>query len=267
MRNVSVLAAGLVLCAVASASADPEATTASGYFNAGTARVDITPTNAVVLAGSPSPQQTASVATRLYVRALVLSAAGPTLAMVTLDTLKYPVEYSIRARQQIEQATGIPAANVIICSSHTHSGPLWSYYQDQLVTSIAEAVAQAARDLTPCRLGTSKGKADGVSECRRVIKDGRAWNRWQLKASEAGKYPPEGHIDPELDVLALIAPDGRYKAIVYNFACHAANEAPAGWNFHVRHFQGWAGYNTRRVPLALLASSGRNRSPYFLLRT
>ena len=36
-------------------------------------------------------------------------------------------------------------------------------------------------------------------------------------------YPAEGPADPEFDVLAVIGKDGRYKAVVYNFACHAAN--------------------------------------------
>ena len=71
--------------------------------------------------------------------------------------------------------------------------------------------------------GTAKGKAEGVSECRRVIKDGQAWNRWQLPPAESEKYPAEGPSDPEFDVLAVIGKDGKYKAIVYNFACHAAN--------------------------------------------
>lgn len=56
-----------------------------------------------------------------------------------------------------------------------------------------------------------------------MIKDGNAWNRWQLDPSEQDKYPAEGPCDPEFDVLAVIGKDGRYKAIVYNFACHAAN--------------------------------------------
>jgi hypothetical protein len=156
------------------------------------------------------------------VRALVLAAGGQKLAIVTLDTLKYPVEHVVRARRQIERTTGIPASNVIICASHTHRGPLWPYYKDALVTSITEAVAIAVRDLTPCRVGTSKGKAEGVSECRRVIKDGKAWGRWLLPPGEASKYPAEGPADPEFDVLAVIGKDGRYKAVVYNFACHAA---------------------------------------------
>ena len=199
-----------------------EAAPSNDYVDAGVGSVDITPTESVMLAGSPAQLKSSSVSTRLYVRALVLSAGGLKVAVVTLDTLKYPVEHVVRARRQIEKTTGIPASNVIICASHTHRGPLWSYYKDQLVTPIAEAVTIAARDLTPCRFGTAKGKAEGVSECRRVIKDGNAWNRWQLKPSEQYKYPAEGPADPEFDVLALTGKNGRYKAVVYNFACHAA---------------------------------------------
>jgi hypothetical protein len=223
LKNTLLLLAALVqLTAVAFSAADRSAT-ANGCIDAGVGIVDITPPEPVLLAGSPSPKKASDVETRLYVRALVLSANGKTAVIVTLDTLKYPVDLAVQARRKIEQATGISAGNIIICASHTHSGPLWSYYQGQLVTASADAVALAARDLTPCTAGTSTGKATGVSECRRVIKDGRAWNRWQLKPDEADKYPAEGPCDPQFDVLALTGRDGRFKAVVYNFACHAAN--------------------------------------------
>lgn len=200
-----------------------EAAIAGGYLEAGVATLDITPSDPVVLAGSPDPLKSSSIGSRLYVKALVLAAGGQKVAIVTLDTLKYPVEHVVRARRQIEKTTGIPAGHVILCASHTHRGPLWSYYRDQLVTPIAEAVALAVRDLAPCRLGASKGMADGVSECRRVIKDGKAWNRWQLPPADAPRYPPEGLADPGFGVLAVIGKDERYKAVVYDFACHAAN--------------------------------------------
>ena len=192
-------------------------------LKAGFAQVDITPNEEITLAGSPSPKKTSEVKTRLYVRALVLASDGKKVAIVTLDTLKYPVDLVQKARASIEQATGIPAANVIICASHTHSGPLWSYYADKLVTPITEAVSKAAYDLTSCTLGMARGRAEGVAECRRVIKDGHAWNRWQLKPDEADQYPAEGPADPDFDILALRSADGKFKAVAYNFACHAAN--------------------------------------------
>jgi hypothetical protein len=220
-----ICAIGLMFWVIARVAfaGDSKATPSSAFLDAGVGCVDITPTEPVVLAGSPTPLKSTSVSTRLYVKALVLSTGGQKLAIVTLDTLKYPVEHVVTARQQIEKTTGIPASNVIICASHTHRGPLWTYYKDQLVTPITEAVAMAARDLTPCRLGTAKGRAEGVSECRRVIKDREAWGRWMLVSSEREKYPAEGPADPEFNVLAVIGKDEKYKAVVYDFACHAAN--------------------------------------------
>ncbi len=222
MRDV--LAWGVVLAwfVMAAFAGDGEAAISDGYLDAGVGIVDITPTDPVVLAGSPETLKSSSVGSRLYVRALVLATGGQKAAIITLDTLKYPVEHVVRACQQIERTTGIAAGNVIICASHTHRGPLWSYYRDALVTPIAEAVALAVRDLAPCTLGTSRGKAEGVSECRRVIKDGEAWDRWLLPPGEASKYPAEGPADPEFDVLAVVGEDRRYKVVVYNFACHAA---------------------------------------------
>ena len=223
-QNTLVFLAALFQFAAVAFSADEKVTTSSGGIDAGVGMVDITPTESVTLAGSPSPKKASEVKTRLYVRALVLSASGKKVAIVTLDTLKYPVDLGVRARAKVEQTTGIPASNVIVCASHTHFGPLWSYYEDQLVTPIADAVAQAAHDLTPCAVEIAKGQAEGISECRRVIKDGRAWNRWQLEnPAEAALYPAEGPADPEFDVLALRSADGKFKAVAYNFACHAAN--------------------------------------------
>lgn len=242
---------------------------AASEMQAGVGLVDITPTGEVTLAGSPSPKKTSEVKTRLYVRALVLAAAdGTRAAIVTLDTLKYPVELTVKARASIEQATGIPAAHVIICSSHTHSGPLWPYYPDKLVTPITEAVSKAAHDLTPCTLGMARGTAEGVAECRRVIKDGHAWNRWQLKPDEADKYPAEGPADPSFDLLALRSADGKYKAILYNFACHAANnraplisaDYPGDVELHVQKALGYA------VPALFLTGACGDVNPIYSVR-
>ena len=241
---------------------------AEGGLNAGVGVVDITPTEPVMLAGSPTPLKSSAVGTRLAAKALVLATDKQKVVIVTLDTLKYPVEWVERARQKVEQATGIPAGNVIICASHTHRGPLWSHYKDQLATPIAEAVALALRDLTPCKLATARGKAEGVSECRRVIKDGQAWNRWQLPPAEQNKYPAEGLADPEFDLLALLGSDGKYKAIVYNFACHAANtrdlvisaDFPGDVQQHVQKNLGYA------VPLLFLTGACGDVNPIYTVK-
>lgn len=216
MKYTLILLTALLLLALPAFSAGDKST----QIDVGVGIVDITPTEEIVLAGSPSPKKTAEVKSRLFVRALVLSANRKKGAIVTLDTLKYPVHLVQEARTRIEQTTGIPASDVIICAPHTHRGPLWSYYPDHLVTSIADAVALAASDHVPCTVGAAHGRVEGVSQCRRVIKEGHAWNVWQLKPDEVGKYPEEDEADPDFDVLALKSEDGKFKAILHNFACH-----------------------------------------------
>jgi neutral ceramidase len=265
---ITTLSTILLLTAAPVYSADDKSATASPCVGAGVGIVDITPPEPIVLAGSPSPQKASAVRTRLYVRALVLSASAKKVAIVTLDTLKYPVEQVQRARANVEQTTGIPAGNVIICASHTHYGPLWSYYKDQLVTPITDAVALAARDLTPCTVGVSKGKAEGLSQCRRVIKYGHAWNRWQLKPDEADRYPAEGPSDPVFDMFALTGEDGKLKAVAYNFACHATNtRAPlisADFPGDVdKHVQEQLGYD---VPTLFLTGACGDVNPVIGLR-
>jgi neutral/alkaline ceramidase-like enzyme len=233
----SVLALGVVLVLFATPAfagvgeGPPAAGTTSDYdFNVGVAKVDITPAEEVKLAGAPFPKKTSSVDTPLFVKAMVISVGKQKLAIVTLDTLKYPTDLVVKARIYIEETTHIPASNIIICASHTHRGPLWSCYKDRLITPIGKAVALAVDDLTPCKIGTSKGKVEGVSRNRRVLIDGEAWNRWQVrqvKPSERDKHPAAGPVDPELAVLAVVGKDERYKAILYNYACHPANTREA----------------------------------------
>ena len=93
MKHTLTLLIALLLAPVAALlAADEKPANAAGTVDVGVGIMDITPTEEVTLAGSPSPKRTSEVKTRLYVRALVLSAGGKKIAIVTLDTLKYPVE-------------------------------------------------------------------------------------------------------------------------------------------------------------------------------
>jgi len=73
-----VLASGVVLVwfVTVAFAGDAEAATSGGCLDAGVGIVDITPTDQVALAGSPTQLKSSSVGTRLYVRALVLAAGG-----------------------------------------------------------------------------------------------------------------------------------------------------------------------------------------------
>lgn len=242
-----------------SANTAHESTDSTYNFNVGVGRVDITPVEKVTLAGSPSPKETSAVDTPLFVKAMVISVGGQKLVIVTLDTLKYPTNLAIKALKYIETITLIPAENIIISASHTHFGPLYSYYEDRLITSIGQAVVLADNDLSPCRISVSKGKVEGANQNRRLLKDGGSWNIWLLKPDEKDRYPAEGPADTGLEVLAIVGKDERYKAILYNYACHPVSTRgamiSADYPGHVQKYvEGHLGYE---VPtLFLLGSCG-----------
>lgn len=205
-------------------------------FHVGVGKVDITPTEDPLpaLMGGATALPAESVSVPLYVKAVVIVAGKQKIAMVTLDILKYPSVQTDLAAQQIETETGIPAGNVTITASHTHSGPLYLYYldalygKDRLVTAIVEAVKQADNDLAPCKIGISDIRVAGVSHNRRLLIEGEAWNDWLVKPPiDKRALPVAGPIDPELQVLAAVGQDGKYKAILWNYASHPnANRTP-----------------------------------------
>ena len=246
-------------------SASRHSQSARDILQVGVGTVDITPTEQVVLAGSPSPKKTSAVDTRLFVKAMVLAAGEQKVAIVTLDTLKYFTEDAVEARKHIEAKTHVPAGNVIISASHTHRGPLWTYYKDRLKEPIGKAVSLALSDLTPCKVGISRGIVEGVSKNRRVLKNGEAWNTWLLKPAERGRYPATGPVDPEVIVLAAVDEHGKYKALLYNYACHPTNtrkaaisaDYPGDVQLHVdKHF----GYE---VPALFLPGACGDINPNF----
>ena len=92
MRSALALGVVLVLFVAAGFAGYGEAAISNGVSQCGCRQRGHYTTRTRVLAGSPTQLKSSSVSTRLYVRALVLSAGGKRVAIVTLDTLKYPVE-------------------------------------------------------------------------------------------------------------------------------------------------------------------------------
>jgi len=90
----------------------------------GLAKVDITPQVGVDLTGySARLEPSTGIHDRLFCRALVLSDGVTEAALVECDTLGFGLEYTRQVKRLIEEQVAIPAANVMVAATHTHSGP------------------------------------------------------------------------------------------------------------------------------------------------
>ena len=124
---------------------------------------------------------------------------------------------------RIQAQTG---SNVVICCSHTHSGPV-TYagqhsprknrdYITYLVGQIVKAVKDALADLRPARLTWAQGEADIAVNRRERKPDGHI---------EIG-VNPTGPIDHTLSVMQAQTLDGKPIVTVVNFQCHGTVLGP-----------------------------------------
>ena len=138
----------------------------------GVASKSITPDPLLPISGGMGPTSPAT-ATRgeLCARAMVLEQEGVKVAIVSVDLLGFPAVLGDRVKAAVE---GIPAANILIGASHTHSAPDCYAFPDgqgghtgdlkyiQFVCDqIAKAINEAHRLRKPARLRAGTGKVEG----------------------------------------------------------------------------------------------------------
>ncbi len=191
---------------------------AAQTFQAGAARRDITPREAVPMWGYGDRHDALSqgVDDPLYADALVIDAGGKKLAIVGLDLGRAPADPSLeRIRERIKREAGIEYT--LIGGSHTHHGPVLELkdeegkgkgrfdaalrYYRQMEDAIAEAVIEANGKLQPAWMAAGSVQLEGFNVNRHT------------------KLEPKPS-DKELAVLRLDTAEGKPLAVVVNWAAH-----------------------------------------------
>lgn len=221
---------------------------AQSAFRAGAAQVVITPPKGAPMAGYYHARGAEGTLDDLYAKALVLDDGSTKVALVTLDLISTTFTLTREARAAIEKATGIPGANVMISATHAHTGPeladrgarsaiaaetpigaigannLTTTYTSTLSEKIAEAVRNAAANLTNVAISAATGRCETIAFNRRFyMKDGSvAWNPGKLNPDI---MQPAGVTDPEVGIVLFEPPHRPNQlvpahAIYINFAMH-----------------------------------------------
>lgn len=89
----------------------------------GLAALDITPKLGENIPGYFEARHASGVREPLAVRALACSnTSGAAFALVNLDTIDCDPRLSARARARFERLTGVPGAQMMVSTTHTHTG-------------------------------------------------------------------------------------------------------------------------------------------------
>ena len=196
----------------------------------GVREADITPKAGSQSPGGMTARKLEKVHDPLKVVAMVLKNDDRAVAIVGVDAVAVTEEITARAREKIEKVwTKIPAANVLIGASHTHSGgPIIDAFEseadpeyvDLVVERISEAVSSAWNSMHAAEIGIGKGKEANISFNRRfLMRDGSHITHPGKNYFEI--VSPAGPIDPDVGVLAAHSEEGHLLGLFVNFSCHA----------------------------------------------
>lgn len=189
-------------------------------FRAGAAAVDISPGPGIPLAGYPHfPRHNTGVHDPLMAGCMVLDDGATKVVLVCMDLLMISRRYVRSIRRKAEAQTGIPAANIMISCSHTHSSPWGSdwfelgettgeimrpdaAYMSLLETKLVDLIVAASGGMFDARLAVDKGicgKERGVGGNRR---------------------DPDGPADPEVWTVGVRDSRGTWRACLVKYALH-----------------------------------------------
>lgn len=194
-------------------------------WNAGLAKIDITPSEPIWLAGWAFRTKTSQgVSQRIWVKALALqSGSDKPCVWVTADLLGFSRSMTATIAQRAQRRFGLDRSRFVLNASHTHSGPVTGdvlrlyydlsrreeriveRYTNRLYERVLEAIGAALADLSPATLAYGQGLA-GIAVNRRRSRPG-------------GRVLPTV-VDQDVPVLAVRTPRGELRGVVFGYACH-----------------------------------------------
>ncbi|GAA5146606.1 neutral/alkaline non-lysosomal ceramidase N-terminal domain-containing protein [Prosthecobacter algae] len=239
MKSIVLFLGLLTFSVVTQAAEKPD-------LQAGAAAVDITPQQFPLnMPGGFSANMAEKAHDPFHARALVLSDGITQVALVVVDNLGAGPDVLDEVKAIASTKTGIPADKMLICSTHTHSGPSLNtrseaaaaYYQ-RFVQGTAAAIIQAHAALRPAAAGAAAHPLpDEVFNRRWYVKDGKMplnpFGRLDKVKTNPGTSPdvlarPAGPTDPDITILSVQDTKRKALALFANYSLHYVGGAPQG---------------------------------------
>ena len=214
-----------------------------GPWRVGSGQREITPPRDVGILMSSGRGEWApfeGVRLPLCARALVVDNAQTRVGLVALDLLGLAGEAvggmdDFKRRVSAHAGHALEAEQIVLASTHTHSGPeslaLSDLYRTEpfrnwvkaLAERIGAALGDATRSLRPCRLMVSSIPGAGLSVNRRIKTERGITSPRAVRPTDV-VYGPEGPTDDQVRVAAFIEQSGRPAAILVNATAHPVYE-------------------------------------------
>lgn len=233
---IFILLVSLFGCAQTESPSETTAPATEGIdpnsLSVGYGRVDITPTESVPIGGHKDERFSTQVVDPLYATCIAITdGTGNTLLLYHLDLLAAytPV---IMARSTISRKTGVPGLQIVMCTTHNHSGPKLTdssayiqEYNEKMPEWLLEAAEMALADRKSAKMYTTVTHPVGLNFVRHHILADGSKTGW---ATPANQSAVDHVFDPD-NALQLVkfTREGGKDVILMNWQGHP-NAASAG---------------------------------------
>jgi neutral ceramidase len=193
-------------------------------LEAGVAVVDITPPTGYRLSGYFHERASTGTHDPLQAKAVVFRQGDASAALVFCDVIGMAPEVTSAARKRASAKTGIPASNILIAATHSHTGPLYhgtlrNHYHDlalqrdgkdahesvdygsELTGKLVAAINGAFANLQAVSLETTHIRQEGLSFNRRFHMKGGGPVRFNPGKLNPNILRVAGPIDPDVGFL------------------------------------------------------------------
>ena len=200
-------------------------------FSVGVAEIDITAPVGYRLAGYFNERLATGTHDPLHAKAIVLRQGAEQVALVSCDLVGFSLAVTTNARAQASALTGIPVTNIVICATHSHTGPLFdgalrAYFhevaekkfshdpQEQvdypalLIERLVKVIGAAQASLRPAQLQAGITTQPGLSFNRRYwMKNGKVVFNPGLRNPDIVR--PAGPTDPDVGIVLARDPTSK----------------------------------------------------------
>jgi neutral ceramidase len=199
-----------------------------GQLEAGAARIMLSPPAGLAMIGYGNRSgRAASLHDDLAAQALVIGDGARKAAVCGVDLLAVGMRIAHEVRAVVAAQSDIDADAIVICATHTHSGPIFNIHatpradatvgddrdlawERALPGRIAAAILEANRRMEPAAIKTAAAHFTLGTNRRLRRPDGAI----QLAANYAGTA------DAEANAMGLYRRDGSAIAFMLNYPCH-----------------------------------------------
>jgi hypothetical protein len=197
-------------------------------LEAGEGIADITPPLGIELAGFHRPpgqeRRITGIRQPASARALLVRTQKASVCLLSLEVCGVPADFVKRVQRRVAQATGVPAANVRVCATHTHAMPTLRFFRQWGAVSRAyskfvedrtvSVATQAKRDLAPADFYLGKERVTG-GNFNRTAKTWKTEADFTDHSTDAERW-----LDRTLHALYFLRAKPRPDILWFHFSAH-----------------------------------------------